>query len=68
MDVSIFRLVIVALSLIGGVCIGGVIYLSAIGKEPQALSAIASAAVGSLVGILAVPRPIERPPDDKTKN
>ena len=68
MDVSIFRLVIVSLGLIGAACIGGVIYLSAVGKEPQALSAIASAAVGSLVGILAIPRPVERPPDDKTKN
>ena len=71
MDVSLFRLVISALSAICGLCVVGIVLASSLGHEPPpTLGAIASMASGALVGILVNPtgitaasRRTPQPPD-----
>lgn len=58
MDGTIIRMVVAGLGATLLVCIGGMVYLSALGKEvPAALPALSYSCVGALVGILAAPRP-----------
>ncbi len=62
MDVATIRIVIIALGVICGVCLFGIVYLSGGPKEPPvSLTITLSTAVGALVGIIATP---SRPPLD----
>lgn len=57
MDVGILRIVVLALSVICILCLGGVVFLSAMDKEPPvALGSAATVCIGALVGILATPK------------
>jgi len=54
MDANVIRLVVVFLGSIGLLCCGGMVYLSAVGREPpSALVSTAAGTVGALAGILA---------------
>lgn len=60
MDVSIIRMVVIALGIIACLCVGGMVILAHHNQDtPQALSLIATGAVTALVGILASPRSTE---------
>lgn len=65
MDVGLYRLVIGILGVLGGLCLVGIVYLSAIGRDASAgpLVAIASGAIGALVGLLTPGPPVPRAPD-----
>ncbi len=57
MDTSIIRLAVTAIGLVCCLCVGGVVIVSATGREPPAnLGNIAATCAGALVGILVVPR------------
>lgn len=50
------RIVIVALAAITVACVAGIVYLTAVGRDPGDLKIIGAASLGGLTGILATTR------------
>ena len=51
-DVTVFRLVVAGIGLLGALALGGIVILSASGQEPP--SSLGTVATGALAGLLGI--------------